>query len=404
MSEIAIIGGGASGMAAALAALERADNHVTIYERQARLGKKLLSTGNGRCNLSNRSPLEPHYHGDRDFAMTALRRFGTAQTLEWFGSLGLMTVTEPSGRVYPLSDSASSVLDCLRFALTERGVQIVTDEIRYAASTGRGFVLRGAEEEYRSDRLIIAAGGAAGAKIGGSMSAYKLLAAFGHMSMPLTPALVQLKTDNRWPRSLKGVRCPCGVTLECEGESRAEGRGEVQFTDYGISGPAVFDISREAACAGDNATLVLDFFPELELVDIISYLQNKQHDFSNTLAENAYTGALHNSVSRTLARRAEIPAETRLWALTEPQLNALARLAKRFTLPLEGTLGFDAAQVTAGGVETEYFDPFTMESRLCPGLYACGEELNVDGDCGGYNLQWAWSSGRAAGLAAGGVE
>ena len=275
---IAIIGGGASGMAAALAALERTDNRVTIYERQARLGKKLMATGNGRCNLSNRSELFPHYHGDRGFAMTALDRFPADKTLEWFGSLGLMTVTEASGRVYPASDTASSVLDCLRFALAERGAELVTDEIRYAASTGHGFVLRGAEE-YRADRLIIAAGGAAGAKIGGSMSAYKLLAAFGHTSSPLTPALVQLKTDNRFTRALKGVRCVCGVSLEQAGCVTARSRGEVQFTDYGVSGPAVFDISRAAACAEGDAAVVLDLFPELDEADIIAYLHNKNRIF-----------------------------------------------------------------------------------------------------------------------------
>ena len=400
---IAIIGGGASGMAAALAACEEEKNRVVIYERQARLGKKLMATGNGRCNLTNRSPLAPHYHGDSDFAAVALRRFDAARTLEWFGAMGLLTVTEPSGRVYPASDAASSVLDCLRFALDERGVQVVTEDIRFAAFTGRDFVLHGSDGEYRAERLIIACGGAAGARLGGGTGGYRLLAAFGHECTALTPSLVQLKTDNQWTRALKGVRAVCTVRLTRDADTLAESHGEVQFTDYGLSGPAIFDISRAAALAGDNALVTLDLLPALDLVDITEYLANKRSCFSNIKAENIFTGALHNTISRTLIRRAAISQETRLWALDDAALDGLAALCKRFCLPLLGTLGFDSAQVTAGGIRTEGFDPVTMESRLCPGLYACGELLDVDGDCGGFNLQWAWSSGRAAGLAAGGV-
>ena len=400
---IAIIGGGASGMAAALAALEEDKNRVVIYERQARLGKKLMATGNGRCNLTNRGPLAGHYHGGSDFAAVAQRRFDAARTLEWFGSLGLLTVTEASGRVYPASDAASSVLDCLRFALDERGAQLVTEDIRFAAFTGRDFVLHGSDGEYRADRLIVACGGAAGAKLGGGRSGYRLLSAFGHGSTELTPSLVQLKTDNQWTRGLKGVRAVCGVCLTREDRTLAGSRGEVQFTDYGLSGPAIFDISRSAARAGDGAAVSLALLPALDLVDITEYLVSKRSYFPNIKAENIFTGALHNTLSRTLVRRAGIAQDTRLWALGDDALDALAALCARFTLPLAGTLGFDSAQVTAGGVQTDGFDPVTMESRLCPGLYACGEVLDVDGDCGGYNLQWAWSSGRAAGLAAGGV-
>ena len=404
MTNIAIIGGGAAGMAAALAALENPDNHVTVFERQNRLGKKLMATGNGRCNLTNTGPLLPRYHGDQDFAAVALRRFDAARCREWFGSLGLMTVAEDSGRVYPLSDAAGSVLDVLRFALEERGAEILcASEVRYAAYTGRGFVLHAADGEYRADRLIVACGGAAGSKLGGGMDGYRLLAAFGHESTELSPALVQLKTDNTWTRSLKGVRCQGLARLLQGTDCLAESRGEIQFTDYGLSGPAIFDLSRAAALSHPGAVVCLDLLPELELGDIVHYLQNKISDFPNLKAENLLTGALHNSLARTLARRAGLNLESRLWALPEGSAEAVARLVKDYSLPLIGTLGFDSAQVTAGGVKTGGFDPVTMESRCVPGLYACGEVLDVDGDCGGFNLQWAWASGRAAGLAAGGV-
>ncbi len=404
MTNIAILGGGASGMAAALAALEEPENRVVIFERQARLGKKLMATGNGRCNLTNTGSFHGRYHGDPDFAAVALRRFGAAKSLEWFAALGLLTAEEPSGRVYPASDAAGSVLDVLRFALEARGAEIYCGtEIRYAAHTGREFILHGPEGEYRADRLIVACGGAAGSKIGGVMDGYRLLAAFGHGCTELRPSLVQLKTDPSWVRSLKGVRAPAGVWLEQGGEFLAESRGEVQFTDYGLSGPAIFDISRAAAQCAGAATVHLDLMPEQDLVDIIFYLENKIAAFPDLKAENLLTGAVHNSLARCLARRAGLNLEARLWSLEESLPAALAELIKDFSLPLLGVLGFDSAQVTAGGVETGGFDPVTMESRLVPGLYACGEVLNVDGDCGGFNLQWAWSSGRAAGLAAGGV-
>ncbi len=404
MKHIAIIGGGASGMAAALAALENPENRVTVFERQARLGKKLMATGNGRCNLSNTGSFHGRYHGDSDFAAVALRRFGSAKSLEWFASLGLLTVAEPSGRVYPASDAAGSVLDVLRFALEARGADIRCGcEIRYAAHTGRDFVLHGAQEEFHAERLIIACGGAAGAKIGGVMDGYRLLAAFGHGSTELHPSLVQLKTEPTWVRPLKGVRCAASVWLEDAGDFLAESHGELQFTDYGLSGPAIFDISRAAAHCEGVGMVHLDLMPEQDMVDIIYYLENKIAAFPHLKTENLLTGAVHNSLARTLARRAGLAAEAALWTLPPDTPERLAELIKDYSLPLLGTLGFDCAQVTAGGVQTADFDPVTMESRLVAGLYACGEVLNIDGDCGGFNLQWAWSSGRTAGLAAGGV-
>lgn len=202
---------------------------------------------------------------------------------------------------------------------------------------------------------------------------------------------------------MKGVRTQARLALEYRGRTLAQGTGEVQFAEYGVTGPAVFDLSRTAAGLGDGGLLVLRLLPELTERDILRYMTEKRDSFSNYKAENLLTGALHNAIARTVLRRAEIPLDTRLWALSDRALEQIAAVICRFELPLLGTLSFDAAQVTAGGVETAGFDPNTMESRLVPGLYACGEVLDVDGDCGGYNLQWAWASGRMAGLAAGGM-
>ncbi len=406
MNTIAIIGGGASGMAAALAARENPDDRVLLLERQSRVGRKLLATGNGRCNLSNMNAAPDGYHGAApDFARPALARFGAEDTLAWFSSLGLVTRTEPSGRVYPLSDTAASVVDVLRLALDARGVETVCGFTAASARKreGRFFIASVLNDEIECDRLIVACGGMAGERLGGTKAGYELLRGFGHGRTALRPSLVQLKTDNRWTRSMKGVRVQAELSLERDGFVLAETSGEVQFTEYGVTGPAVFELSRTASFAGEGTSLFLRLAPELNKVNIMDYMHRKCSQFPNYKAENLLSGALHNSVARTILRRAEIPLETRLWALSPAALEQIAALILRFELPVSGTLGFDSAQVTAGGVETDGFDPETMESRLTPGLFACGEVLDIDGDCGGFNLQWAWSSGRLAGCAAAGL-
>ncbi len=404
--DIAIIGGGASGLAAALSAGEDLQNRVTVFERQNRAGRKLLATGNGRCNLTNRNASPEDYHGeDPAFAGPALYRFGPEETLRWFASLGLVTRTEPGGRVYPLSDTAGSVVDVLRLALEARGGRIeCAMPIARAEKRGDGFLLSGPlGESFRADRLIVACGGAAGARVGGVRSGYELLAGFGHGCTPLRPALVQLKTDNVWTRPMKGVRTQAALTLERDGDVLDAAFGEIQFTDYGLTGPAAYDLSRSAADAGSGCALCLRLLPELDRAELLRYMTAKRDAFSDNRAENILSGALHNAIARTVLRRAQIPLDARLWALSDSALELIADTLCRFELPLRGTLGFEDAQVTAGGVETAGFDPETLESRLVPGLYACGEVLDIDGDCGGYNLQWAWSSGRLAGLAAGGL-
>ena len=406
MTTIAILGGGASGMTAAIAARESLDNRVLLLERQSRVGRKLLATGNGRCNLTNLNAAPRNYHGgDPSFAVPALTRFGAEDTLQWFRDLGLVTRAEPSGRVYPLSDTAGSVADVLRLAANARGAETVCGfEAAIARKNGGKFIVGSVQGEViEADRLIVACGGPAGGRVGGTKSGCELMKAFGHTVTALRPALVQLKTDNTWTRPMKGVRTQAKLTLEHGGAALAEAAGEVQFTDYGVTGPGVFDLSRAASFAEAGSVVVLRLLPSMSKVDIINYITNKQMSFPYNKAENILSGALHNSIARTALRRAGISPEDRLWALSEEAVERLSQLLCRFELPLVGTLGFDDAQVTAGGAETGGFDPETMESRLVPGLFACGEVLDIDGDCGGFNLQWAWSSGRLAGLAAAGL-
>ena len=399
MDTVVIVGGGASGMMAALTAAGDGNRRIVLLERQQRLGRKLLSTGNGRCNLTNIGAAPENYHGEQaGFAASALRAFPPQAALDFFHSLGLVTVTEEGGRVYPLSDSANSVLDVLRFALQERGVEVVTScpvsEIR---RRGDSFLAVTEKGEFKADDLIVACGGAAGAKLGGGMDGYALLAALGHGRTKLYPALAPLLTAPEYPRALKGVRADGSIRLVLDGQTLARGEGDIQFTERGVSGPAAFDLARAASTAGDRAALHLNFMRSLSAEQLSKLLRARREVFPGLETAELFTGMVHNRLGRMLIKYAGLNASASIGTLTDGELERAAHACRDFTLPLRGVEGFDSAQVTAGGVRTQGFDPETLESRSVPRLFACGEVLDVDGDCGGYNLQWAWASGYVAG-------
>ena len=394
---VGIIGGGASGMAAALRAAENPGCQVLLLERQARVGRKLQATGNGRCNLTNLHALEGGYHGDDSaFSCTALEQLSPEKTREWFLKLGLLTVAEPSGRVYPFSDQANSVVDVLRFALEKPNITLKTGcEVQKIRREAEGFRIETDSEAISCDRLIIACGGLAGTKLGGSMSGYKLLRSLGHSCTRLRPTLVQLKTD--WPAvsALKGVRAECRAEVYRDDTLWSESAGEIQFTEYGLSGPVIFEVSRDVCQGKGNWQCRLDLLPHISERQLEKMLLARRETRLN--AGDLFTGILHNRLGRVLVQEIGIGLNTPIAQLPEAAAVRAAASAKCFSVHLTEPLGMDSAQVTAGGVVTEEFDGTTMESRLVPGLYACGEVLDVDGDCGGYNLQWAWSSGSLAG-------
>ena len=398
---IGIIGGGASGMAAALAAAENETVQVLLLERQARLGRKLLATGNGRCNLSNRDTSADFYYGeDRDFVSGALAQFDAEKTLQWFAGLGLYTVTEDSGRVYPYSDQANSVVDVLRFALQQPNIRVLTGfEVTKVKYLAPGFSVENGEDTFFCDRLIVAAGGLAGTKLGGSLSGYKLLQKLGHHCTPLRPALVQIRSDWDQCASLKGVRANCWAEITRDGQLHSAGKGEIQFTEHGLSGPVIFEISRDVCRKKGNWVCKLDLLPDMEMETLLEILCKKQE--TALAAEELFTGILHNRLGRVVVKEAGVSLHAPIRQLEDWELEKVCRMAKALEVGLTEPMGMDSAQVTAGGIFTSEFNGETMESRLVPGLYACGEVLDIDGDCGGFNLQWAWSSGRCAGSHAG---
>ena len=399
---IGIIGAGASGMAAALAAAENENVQVVLMERQGRVGRKLAATGNGRCNLTNLHADHRGYHGETpDFARPAMTRYDVQDTLQWFRALGLYTVAEESGRVYPYSDQANSVVDVLRFALEKPNIQLLTGfEVKKARQVDSGFRVESADEVVFCDKLIIACGGLAGTKLGGSMAGYQLLREFGHKCTRLRPTLVQLKSSWSGCASLKGVRANCHVQILHDGKLHSESCGELQFTEYGFSGPVIFEVSRDTCHGRGNWVCRLDFLPSMDMETLRTELLRRKT--TNWNAEELLTGILHNRLGRVLTQSVGIKGSWKIADLRQDEIDAVCDAVKHFEAVLTDTMGMDAAQVTAGGVLTAEFDSATMESRLVPNLYACGEVLDIDGDCGGYNLQWAWSSGRLSGTHAGG--
>ena len=393
---VCVIGGGAAGMLAALTAAENG-HRVLLLERQSRVGRKLLATGNGRCNLSNYHVSPAHYHGGAGFCDFALSQFDVGETLQYFASLGLLTVSEANGRIYPMSNMAGSVLDVLRYALERPEIDLQTGQtVTAVRKIPEGFSVKTETDTFSARCLILAAGGAAGSKVGGGMDGYRLAKSLGHHRTALYPSLVQLKTDPTYPRALKGVKAQCGISI-CRGSQvLARNSGEVLFTEYGVSGPAIFDLSRSVSAGGSDLTCLLNFFPDWEEAEVLRWLSQRQAAMAAHEASTLFTGSCHTRLGQMICKSAGFTNQ-RAAGLTRDDLRRIARQATHFALPITGTCGFDQAQVTAGGLDTSEFDPRTLQSRLVPGLYACGELLDIDGDCGGYNLQWAWSSGRLAG-------
>ena len=397
MDEIFILGGGASGMAAALGAAGR--GRVTLLERQARLGRKLLATGNGRCNLSNTAAGPEHYHGlDPDFVRPALAAWPPAAVLDFFHALGLRTAEEYGGRVYPRSDHAASVLDVLRLALELRGVTVhVGCPVRALRRGGDGFLIDCETERFSADKVIVACGGCAGGKLGGVGDGYALLEGLGHRRTKLYPALVPLRCASDYPKALKGIRVAARASVLRGERALASETGDVLFTDTGLSGTAIFSLSRAVSAGGPGLCVSLDLFPEETEETLLSDLRQRRSAFAARPANELLVGAVQNRLGLMLCRAAGISGGLAAAALDDGLLTVLARRLKDFRFPVSGVGGFDAAQVTAGGIATADFDPETLQSRLVPGLYACGEVLDIDGDCGGFNLQWAWASGLLAG-------
>ncbi len=395
-ARVAIIGGGASGLMAACL-LSGSGLCPMLLEKQPRVGRKLLSTGNGRCNLTNLRASPADYHGDPRYLRAALRALPPRTALDFFASIGVECVADEAGRAYPMSNQAAGVLDGLRLYAAERGCQIETEFEVIDVRRSKTFEIAARDgRRIQADYVLLACGGMAAPKLGGCADGYRILEGFGHRIAPRLPAIAALKTDPEAVRALKGIRMHGEVELHGgRGLLRREA-GEILFGEGSVSGIAAMQLARDANLElrrGGSCLLKLNFLPGAEA----DAIDRRAERLPDRPLEDFLSSIVPKRLGQTLVKAAGVgPLTLRAGELTPRQRDAILRALTGWTLPVKSTLGFDQAQVTCGGAELKGFEPETLESRLVPGLFAAGEVLDVDGDCGGFNLHWAWASATLA--------
>ena len=412
---VAVIGGGAAGMMSAIEAA-RAGAIVTLIEKNAQLGKKLATTGNGRCNYTNLDMVDRiggKFRGFHpEFAEAALDVLPPEAVLDWFREIGV----EPRFRgsyVYPNSDQASAVVDALREELHRLSVKVhYNAEVKSVQRVDDTyFLIQCVDAVVKADRVILAAGSKAAPKTGSNGDGYFIARKLGHRIVPYVPALCGIRCAGDAFKALAGIRTEAALELVVDGHCVDREAGELQLVDYGISGIPVFQLSRYAAYAlqeGKKAAVYINFLPGFtdEAEDprecALRLYRQRQERLAGRKMESFFTGLLHQKLGQLLLRMGNVRPELPVAELSEKQLRSLASLSVRFKAECVEMNGFLQAQVVAGGVDTSEVDPRTMASRLVPGLYFAGEVLDIDGICGGYNLQWAWASGYVAGRHAAG--
>lgn len=404
---IVIIGGGASGLAAALSAAKYAPSaSITLLEGLDRVGKKILVTGNGRCNLTNRQMNPGHYHSSQPELLSALlRQMPPERTLNFFSELGLYCGTEEMGRVYPNARQASAVLDTLLLALTHSGVKVeCSAKVQQISKNGSQFqIVTENGRAFRADAVILAAGGRAAPKHGTDGSSFALAKQLGHSYATPFPCLVALKCSDSFVKGLKGIRAQGRVTLLRNGTELGTELGEIQFTDYGLSGIPVFQLSCLPGRAYTGVELSVNLVPGWNLKELVHYLSTRAARYPQETLEQFLPGLVHKKLLYSVMKASGLsPLSVTASSLHTGQIIRLAETLKDWRFHVTGPLSWDHAQVTGGGVLLEEVAS-DFSSLRCPGLFLCGEVLDVVGDCGGYNLHWAWCSGLSAGKAAAGT-
>lgn len=403
--DIIIVGAGASGLTASIHAA-RAKANVLILEHMDRAGKKILATGNGKCNFTNEKQGIAYYNGKNSaFVLPALRQFGVEDTLTFFDELGIYPKKKREGYYYPSSGQAISVVEALLMECRRLRVRIAYNVgIREIKKENEFFSFYTKQGIFISKCCIIATGGKSARKTGSDGSGNLYIEKFGHKLTDIVPALVQMQGKQSFLKDIAGIRADGRVSIYIENEKLAEDMGELQLTDFGVSGIPAFQVSRYASLAlrkGNSVFVLLNFLPDLSREEAQILLERRfLHYGKGKKAIQALTGLFPDKLNGVLLREAFIPQDKAAGECTIEELECLTETIQNLRVDIIGTKGFDHAQVSAGGVCTDEVNPTTMESRLVPGLYFAGEVLDIDGLCGGYNLQWAWSSGYAAGTQA----
>lgn len=400
--DVIVIGGGASGLISAISAA-RHGAKVVIIEKTDRIGRKLLATGNGRCNMSNTNIADYKYNSDNsNFPLNILMHFNVDDTLGFFNELGILHRIESEGRVYPFSEQAAAVLDVLLMEVNRLNIDILYDSpVKNIDKKNNIFYVNTPTKTVSSQKVIIACGGMAGHQYGADGSGYIIAQKFGHRIITPNPALVQILSNQWYNKRLKGVRVKGQASLVCDGEKVKNAKGEIQFNEDGISGICIFDLSRdlhEYINCGKKCFINIDMFPDYTYEDVIDILEARLTHSPNKTIEEFLIGLINKKLISVILKLSGIKDMTlKASRISQASLAEIAKLLKGWEIPVSGTRSWEHAQVTAGGVDTREIDEETLESRKISGLYFAGEIMDVDGICGGYNLQWAWSSGYIAG-------
>lgn len=400
--EIIILGGGASGIVASIISKDMGSD-VAILESNDRIGKKILTTGNGRCNITNENISNcKYYSNNNNFYKFILSQFTLEDTKNFFNSLGLPLITLNEGKIYPMSLQASSVLDILRLAIEDRQIPIYfNNKVKNIKKSNKEFVITTENEIFQCKKLILASGGMSAPNTGSDGSGFKLAKNLGHNIIHPVPGLVQLKLDFPYLKSLSGIKFDGNVKLPLDNKILREEFGEILFTDYGISGPPILQLSSLASKLLYNnkkVYLQIDILPNMSKEELINLLENHWGTFYYRTIHDSFIGIINKKLIPTLLKYCGIknihmPCQDISWQEKEKIFNTL----KNWTFIITGTNSFKNSQVTCGGVDTSQVSNKSLESLKVKNLYFCGEILDVNGDCGGFNLQWAWSSGYIAG-------
>lgn len=379
----------------------RAGATVVLIEHKDRVGKKILSTGNGRCNFTNLVQKQECYRSDNsDFPWGIIGQFTAQDTIAFFLKLGIYSKNK-NGYLYPNSEQAAAVLDVLRMEIERLETIVYTNtNVKSINVKKSSFQIITENQKIDCDSLILATGSKAASVTGSDGSGYDLAKWFGHRIVPVLPALVQLQCAEKFYKNLAGIRVQGKVSLYVDEKLLSEDIGELQMTKYGISGIPVFQVSRYAARGlyhKQNVYAVLNFMPDFTEEQMVKFLKKRVEMQVEKTLETFFIGLFHKKLSDTLISLSGISRTSKVSKLTEMEIRVFAGLIQNFKTTVTATNGFEQAQICTGGVSTEELDSHTLESKLIKGLYFAGELIDVDGICGGYNLQWAWSSGHITG-------
>lgn len=400
--DVVVIGGGAAGLMAAIVAA-RNGAKVVILEHMEKTGKKILSTGNGKCNYTNEQQGVSFYRGENPaFVVPVFQQFGFRETVTFFEEIGISPKIK-KGYYYPASEQASSVLEVLRLEANFLRVKEVCGcKINAIKAVKNDFFIRTTTGDFAGKSIIFATGLLAASKTGSDGTIFPYIDKFGHHFIDIVPALVPLQGKQAFFKQIAGIRAEIEAILYVENEKILTEKGELQLTDYGVSGIPIFQLSRYATKAlkkDKKVHIMLDFLPNLSLEETIELFERRLHKIEQkkTICE-CFVGLFNKKLAEVLIKEAGISLGDSPKKLAYEQITRLAEITKGLRVDITGSKSFEQAQVCAGGVDTEEICAETMESKIIPGVYFAGELVDIDGMCGGYNLQWAWSSGYVAGL------